>query len=64
MEIEKKALMPTLRAMRVGDVVSYPSERLDTVRVTVSRLNIMRRAYGHRWSVKTSGCVVEVTRKS
>ena len=56
--------MPTLRAMRVGDVVSYPSERLDTVRVTVSRLNIMRRAYGHRWSVKTSGCVVEVTRKS
>lgn len=62
MEVQKKAIMPTLKEMKVGDVVTYPSSRLDTVRVSVGRLNTIRREYGHRWAMRTKGCVLEVER--
>ena len=48
---EHKPVMPTLKAMKVGDTELWPIERLEVVRVTTGRLSAM-----------TAGLVVEVTR--
>lgn len=58
----KKAVMPTLKAMEVGDTERWPIERLDVVRVTTGRLAAMKRREGWKLQMKTAGLVVEVTR--
>lgn len=58
----KKAVMPTLKAMEVGDTERWPIERLEVVRVTTGRLSAMKRREGWKLQMKTSGLVVEVTR--
>lgn len=58
----KKAVMPTLKAMEVGDTERWPIERLDVVRVTTGRLSAMKRREGWKLQMKTAGLVVEVTR--
>ncbi len=58
----KKAVMPTLKAMEVGDTERWPIERLEVVRVTTGRLAAMKRREGWKLQMKTAGLVVEVTR--
>lgn len=58
----RKAVMPTLKAMEVGDTERWPIERLDVVRVTTGRLAAMKRREGWKLQMKTAGLVVEVTR--
>lgn len=58
----KKAVMPTLKAMEVGDTEKWPIERLEVVRVTTGRLAAMKRREGWKLQMKTAGLVVEVTR--
>lgn len=57
-----KPVMPTLRAMKVGDTELWPVERLEVVRVTTGRLSTMKRREGWKFQMKTAGLVVEVTR--
>lgn len=54
--------MPTLRLMKVGEVASFPVERLDVVRVTANRLGTMKRREGWKFQMKTKGLLVQVTR--
>lgn len=61
---EKKPIMPTLKAMKVGEKEEFPIERYDNVRITVSRLNLMMRQYGKHYSYMTQGGVMIVTRKA
>ena len=58
----KKAVMPTLKAMKVGDTERWPIERLEVVRITTGRLAAMKRREGWKLQMKTAGLVVEVTR--
>lgn len=58
----KKAVMPTLKAMKVGDTERWPIERLEVVRVTTGRLAAMKRREGWKLQMKIAGLVVEVTR--
>ena len=58
----KKAVMPTLKAMRVGDTERWPIERLEVGRVTTGRLAAMKRREGWKLQMKIAGLVVEVTR--
>ena len=61
-EREHKPVMPTLKAMSVGDKELWPIERLEVVRVTTGRLIAMKRREGWKFQMKTVGLVVEVTR--
>ncbi|MDU7314171.1 MAG: hypothetical protein E7L36_00485 [Prevotella bivia] len=63
-EREHKSVMPTLKAMKVGDTELWPIERLEVVRVTTGRLSAMKRREGWKFQMKTAGLVVEVTRTS
>lgn len=58
----KKPVMPTLRLMKVGEVASFPVERLEVVRVTANRLGTMKRREGWKFQMKTKGLLVQVTR--
>ena len=58
----KKAVMPTLKAMEVGDTERWPIERLEVVRITTGRLAAMKRREGWKFQMKTAGLVVEITR--
>lgn len=60
--VEHKPVMPTLKAMNVGDTEVWPIERLDVVRITTGRLSAMKRREGWKFQMKTAGLVVEVTR--
>lgn len=57
-----KPVMPTLKAMKVGDTELWPVERLDVVRVTTGRLSAMKRREGWKFQMRTAGLVIEVTR--
>lgn len=59
---KKKAVMPTLKAMKVGETERWPIERLEVVRITTGRLAAMKRREGWKLQMKTAGLVVEVTR--
>lgn len=61
----RKPIMPTLEAMEVGDVEQWPIERLDTVRVTVGRLNAKkaRESAYYSMAMDKKNFVIEVTRK-
>ena len=45
MEVKKRSkarhVMARLRAMQVGDIISFPLEWMDTVRVQASRCNLL-----------------------
>lgn len=62
MKKEHKPVMPTLKAMEVGETQKWPVERLEVVRVTTGRLSAMKRREGWKYKMKTAGLVVEVTR--
>lgn len=62
MEKQKKSVMPTLRGMKVGEIQSYPIERLLTIRVQVGRLNLQSKRIGCKWTTRTNGLNVEVKR--
>ena len=59
---KNKPVMPTLKAMKVGDTELWPVERLEVVRVTTGRLSAMKRREGWKFQMKTVGLVIEVTR--
>lgn len=59
---KKKAVMPTLKAMKVGETERWPIERLEVVRITTGRLAAMKRREGWKLQMKIAGLVVEVTR--
>ena len=59
---DHKPVMPTLKAMKVGDTELWPIERLEVVRVTTGRLSAMKRREGWKFQMRTLGLVVEVTR--
>jgi hypothetical protein len=60
----KKPVMPTLKAMKVGEKVEFPIERYDVVRVTTGRLNLLKKREGAHYSHATRGLVIEVTRRA
>lgn len=62
MEKMTKPVMPTLKAMGVGDTEMWPIERYDVVRVTAGRLAKMKRREGWMFKLKTVGLAIEVTR--
>lgn len=51
-EINKQPIRPSIRIMRVGDVVTFPAYRYESVLSTVTRLN--RISQTRRWSVELS----------
>lgn len=52
--IEKKAIVPTLRAMKVGAEEVFPLEQSGSVRNTIYGANLcVERAAGARWSMKS-----------
>lgn len=57
-----KAIAPTLKRMKVGQVESWPIEREDTVRNTVYLCQRKRRRDGWKYTVKVCGMDVKVTR--
>jgi hypothetical protein len=61
-ESEKKPIIPTLRDMRVNDVQEWPIERYDSIRITVSRANLMMRPEGKKFSIRAKDMKVEVIR--
>jgi len=60
MEDVKKRIAPVLRNMRIGEKVSYPRQRLQSLYITISRLQYIEE--GMRWSVRRLDSCVEVTR--
>lgn len=60
--VNVKPVMPTLRRMKVGDTEAWPIERLEVVRISVGRMNAMKRAEGWKLQMKTEGLVINVTR--
>ncbi len=60
--VNVKPVMPTLRRMKVGDTEAWPIERLEVVRISVGRMNAMKRAEGWKLTMKTEGLVINVTR--
>jgi len=48
--------------MKVGDTEAWPIERLEVVRISVGRMNAMKRAEGWKLTMKTEGLVINVTR--
>lgn len=58
----KKKVAPVLTEMQKGAVEVYPIEQLNSLRVTVSRLQMIHRRSGIRWSLKTRLTDVVVTR--
>lgn len=64
MKETKNSIMPTLKAMKVGEKVEFPIERYDVVRITAGRLNLIRKREGAHYSCSTRGLVIEVTRKA
>lgn len=61
MEQQKQRIAPALKEMRVGQMVSYPIQRLDVVRVTVDRLNAMHRGQ-MKWTTSRQKDTYNVTR--
>lgn len=63
----KKAIVPTLRAMEVGEKEIFPLEQFGSVRNTIYGVNLcVERAAGSRWSLKSdlANSRVVVTRVS
>lgn len=58
----EKGITPVLAQMVVGDVESWPIERLESVRVSVGRFKLKNRRSGWNYSMKAEGLSVVVTR--
>lgn len=57
-----KPITPILKGMSLGEKRTWPVERCTSVSVTIGRLHRELRREGVRFSMKTKGLVVEVTR--
>lgn len=52
--IEKKAIVPTLRKLEVGDTAEFPLEQIRSVNNTIHGVNLcVERANGYKWSLKS-----------
>lgn len=58
----EKGITPVLAQMAVGDVESWPIERLESVRVSVGRFKLKNRRCGWNYNMKAEGLSVVVTR--
>jgi len=58
----KKPVMSVLREMKIGDVESWPIERVESVRICTYRMAMINRRKGWKFSRKTEGLNVIVTR--
>lgn len=58
---ENKPIAPTLRGLKVGQTASFPIRRMETVRVTVDRLNATHRGE-MKWSTQRADMEYNVTR--
>ena len=58
----KKPIAPTIYRMEVGDVEAWPIDRYDSVRISTSRANIVKRAEGRKYSLRVKDLTVEVVR--
>lgn len=58
----EKAIAPILEKMKVGQVEAWPIERNDSVRVTVSRIQVKHRREGWKYRMNIKGMEVHVTR--
>ena len=66
MEQEKKPIVATLRAMKVGKKEVFPIEQYNSINTLMYRTLLPERCAGVRWSVKTDveKSTVTVTRIS
>ena len=55
-------ITPILKKMNLGDVETWPVERSTSLSVSIGRLQREMRREGVKFSMKTKGLVVEVTR--
>lgn len=55
-------ITPILKKMGLGEVRTWPVERGTSISVSIGRLHREMRREGVRFSMKTKGLVVEVTR--
>lgn len=55
-------ITPILKKMNLGDVKTWPVERSTSLSVSIGRLQREMRREGVKFSMKTKGLVVEVTR--
>ena len=62
MEEMKKGITPTLKKMRVGEMQKWPVERSTSVTVSIGRVQREKRREGVKFSIKTKGLEIEVTR--
>lgn len=59
-----KPIMPTFRAMKVGDVESFPVERIESVRVTVRRYMDIHKRQKAVLKTRIEGLEIKVSRIS
>ena len=59
---QKVPIAPTLNALEVGEIATFPFIQYDGVTQGIQRLRIKYKAEGRKWTVDTSGDSIKVTR--